>query len=177
MGFAIVGACFRVSGCYKVPLVQITQLSRPRTEIMSSADSNAAAASSNSLEKNHRALILVVERNPAVQRLERYFLEQAGFSVEFAADGATALERTIELQPRILVTEILVPELDGLSLCRQIKSNSSTNHILVLIFSHLHADERAFEAGADAFLMKPFAEDTLIETVENLLVGKVLPEQ
>ena len=93
MGFGIVGACFRVSECYKVPLVQITQLSRPRTLIMLSADSNAAAASSNSLEKNHRALILVVERNPAVQRLERYFLEQAGFSVEFATDGATALRR------------------------------------------------------------------------------------
>src|ERR1044072_6280691 len=98
-----------------------------------------------------RALILVVERNPAVQRLERYFLEQAGFTVEFATDGTTALARTIELQPRILITEILVPELDGLSLCRQIKSNSSINHILVLIFSHLHANDRAFEAGADAF--------------------------
>jgi CheY-like chemotaxis protein len=136
---------------------------------MSSADSQVTGASNNSPENNQRALILVVERDPAVQRLERYFLEQAGFTVEFATDGASALKRSLELQPRILITEILVPELDGLSLCRQIKSNPSTNHILVLIFSHLHADERAFEAGADAFLMKPFAEETLIEAVENLL--------
>ena len=136
---------------------------------MSSADSQVTGASSNSPGNNQRALILVVERDPIVQRLERYFLEQAGFTVEFATDGASALKRSLELQPRILITEILVPELDGLSLCRQIKSNSSTNHILVLIFSHLHADERAFEAGADAFLMKPFAEETLIEAVENLL--------
>jgi CheY-like chemotaxis protein len=64
------------------------------------------------------ALILVVERNPVVQRLERYFLEQAGFSVEFIADGVTALARARELRPKIIVTEILVPKLDGLSLCR-----------------------------------------------------------
>jgi DNA-binding response OmpR family regulator len=136
---------------------------------MSSADSKGAGASSSSPGNNQHALILVVELDPIVRRLERYFLEQAGFTVEFATDGASALKRTLELQPRILITEILVPELDGLSLCRQIKSNSSTNHILVLIFSHLKADDRAFEAGADAFLMKPLAEETLIETVENLL--------
>jgi len=136
---------------------------------MSSADSKVAGASNNSPDKIKSALILVVERDPSVQRLERYFLEQAGFTVEFASDGASALKRTLELHPRILITEILVPELDGLNLCRQVKSNPSTRHTLVLIFSHLHADDRAFEAGADAFLMKPFAEETLIEAVENLL--------
>ena len=67
---------------------------------------------------DHHALILVVERNPAVQRLEKYFLEEAGYTVEFANDGASALERARQLKPQLLVSEILVPELDGLSLCR-----------------------------------------------------------
>lgn len=116
-----------------------------------------------------RALILVVERNPVVQRLERYFLEQAGYSVEFASDGNTALNRAIELKPGIIVTEILVPELDGLSLCRAIKSNRDTAHIRVLIFSHLHAEDRAREAGADAFLVKPLNEELLIDTVRRLI--------
>ena len=136
---------------------------------MSSADSKVTGASKNSPGNNQSALSLVVERNSIVQRLERYFLEQAGFTVEFASDGASALKRTLELQPRILITEILVPELDGLSLCRQIKSNPTTSNTLVLIFSHLRADDRAFEAGADAFLMKPLAEETLIKAVKNLL--------
>lgn len=117
----------------------------------------------------NRALILVVERNPIVQRLERYFLEQAGYTVEFANDGLSAFRLAIELKPRILVTEILVPELDGLNLCRKIKSNPETSHILVLIFSHLHAEDRAVEVGADAFLVKPLDEQSLIETVEKLL--------
>lgn len=119
-----------------------------------------------------QALILVVERNPAVQRLERFFLEQAGYSVEFANDGEEALERARLLKPRIIVTEILVPKLDGLSLCRIIKSDPKTRHTLVLVFSHLHAEDRAREVGADAFLIKPLNDELLIQTVEKLLASQ-----
>jgi CheY-like chemotaxis protein len=121
---------------------------------------------------NRGALILVVERNPMVQRLERYFLEHAGFNVEFTNDGITALARARELRPKILVTEILVPKLDGLSLCRAIKLDPETNNILVMVFSHLQAEDRANEAGADAFLTKPLDEELLIATVDRLLASK-----
>ena len=116
-----------------------------------------------------RALILVVERNPAVQRLERYFLEQAGYTVEFANDGTSALARARELRPKIVVTEILVPRLDGLSLCRALKTDPQTKSIIVLIFSHLHAEDRASEAGADGFMVKPIDEERLIDIVSELL--------
>jgi CheY-like chemotaxis protein len=132
---------------------------------MSSADSDPT----ESLPVSQRALILVVERNPVVQRLERYFLEQAGYTVEFSPDGRSALQRARELKPKILVTEILVPELDGLTLCRTLKTDPQTSAIIVLIFSHLHAEERATEVGADAFLVKPLSEELLIETVEKLI--------
>ncbi len=82
------------------------------------------------LMSEKRALILVVERNPAVQRLERFFLEQAGYTVEFASDGISALARAQELCPKIVVTEILVPRLDGLSLCRALKSDPRTSRSL-----------------------------------------------
>ncbi|HKY28805.1 MAG TPA: response regulator [Pyrinomonadaceae bacterium] len=124
------------------------------------------------LSENHqRALILVVERNPVVQRLERYFLEHAGYAVEFASDGRSALERAREVRPNIVVTEIMVPVLDGLSLCRILKSEPNTAHARVLIFSHLHAEDRAREVGADAFLLKPLSEELLIETVEKLIAS------
>ena len=131
---------------------------------MSSPDSNPPDANSG-----RGALILVVERNPVVQRLEKYFLEQAGFSVEFTIDGVAALARARELHPKIIVSEILVPKLDGLSLCRSIKTDPVTKDILVMIFSHLQADDRAAEAGADAFLSKPLDEELLLSTVEGLL--------
>ncbi len=131
---------------------------------MSSADSSPPDANSGC-----GALILVVERNPVVQRLEKYFLEQAGFNVEFTGDGLAALARARELHPKIIVSEILVPKLDGLSLCRAIKSDPVTQDILVMIFSHLQANDRAAEAGADAFLSKPLDEELLLATVEGLL--------
>ena len=118
---------------------------------------------------NQRALILVVERNHVVQRLERFFLEQAGYEVEFVSDGEIALKKAQELVPRILVTEILVPKLDGLNLCRALKADPVTSQTLVLIFSHLNAEDRAREVGADAFLVKPLSEQLLISTVEKLI--------
>ena len=138
------------------------------------ADGPETAESSAILD---RALILVVERNPVVQRLERFFLEQAGYTVEFSADGLRALERARELRPNIIVTEIMVPALDGLSLCREIKSDSKTKHARVLIFSHLHAEDRALEVGADAFLLKPLSEELLIETVEKLIASSKIKEE
>jgi DNA-binding response OmpR family regulator len=119
-----------------------------------------------------RALILVVERDPHVRELEAYFLEEAGFAVEFTVDGPAALERAQELRPDIVITEVLVPKLDGLALCRRLKENPQTQSIMVLIFSILAAGTRAREAGADAFLMKPLAEHRLVDTVRQLMARR-----
>jgi two-component system response regulator MprA len=116
-----------------------------------------------------RALILVVEQDPQMRRLERFFLEQAGFAVEFAADGNQGLESARRLVPDIVVAEILVAGLDGLSVCRALKADPATRSIRVLIFSILAAEKRAREAGADAFLLKPLDDARLVESVEALL--------
>lgn len=121
------------------------------------------------------ALILVVERDPHVRELERYFLEEAGYAVEFAEDGLTALEQARDLQPEILITEILVPKLDGLALCRRVKADPATRDVAVLIFSILLAEDRAREAGADSFLRKPLAEKRLVETVRELISAREGP--
>jgi CheY-like chemotaxis protein len=119
-----------------------------------------------------RVLILVVERDPHVRELEAYFLNEAGYAVEFAGDGEVALLRAQELRPAIIVTEVLVPRLDGLALCRRLKQDPETKHIMVLIFSILAAGARARDAGADAFLMKPLAEHRLVETVRQLIAQR-----
>ena len=116
------------------------------------------------------AIILVVERDPHIRELESYFLNEAGFTVDFAADGLDALERARELRPDIIITEVLVPKLDGLALCRTVKTDPDLKHIVMLVFSILAVQSRAQESGADAFLMKPLAEKRLVETVRQLLV-------
>lgn len=114
-------------------------------------------------------LVLVVERDPHVRELEAHFLKEAGFEVAFAPDGLEALRQATQLVPDIVVTEILVPKLDGLALCRRLKADERTRSISVLVFSILAARTRAVEAGADAFLMKPLAERRLLSTVQSLL--------
>lgn len=133
---------------------------------MSHAEAPMDALSSR---ETRRALILVVERDPHVRELESYFLNEAGFAVEFAADGIAALQLAQELRPDIVITEVLVPRLDGLALCRSVKTDERLKHTVVLIFSILAVHSRAQEAGADAFLMKPLAEKRLVDTVRTLL--------
>jgi DNA-binding response OmpR family regulator len=116
-----------------------------------------------------RAIILVVERDPHVRDLESYFLNEAGFGVEFALDGEAALQTAKAIRPDIIITEVLVPKLDGLALCRRVKTDPTLRHTVVLVFSILAVHARAKEAGADAFLMKPLAERRLVDTVRQLL--------
>ena len=116
-----------------------------------------------------KAIILVVERDPNIRELESHFLNEAGYSVEFEQDGHAALVKARNLVPDIIITEILVPKLDGLALCRQLKADPLTRGIAVLVFSILAAGARSREAGADAFLLKPLAEHRLVETVRQLL--------
>jgi CheY-like chemotaxis protein len=123
----------------------------------------------SSIVPNARALILCVERDPHIRELEAYFLDQAGFVVHFVESGGQALELARSLKPSIVITEVLVPGLDGLALCRQLKATAETRAIPVVIFSVLAAQDRAREAGAEAFLRKPLAEHRLVQVVRELL--------
>jgi CheY-like chemotaxis protein len=122
--------------------------------------------------KSGKAIILVVDRDPHVRELESHFLHEAGYTVEFEQNGESALEQARRIVPDIIITEILVPALDGLSLCRQLKADPRTREIAVLVFSILAAAGRAKEAGADAFLLKPLAEHTLVDTVRQVLEAR-----
>jgi len=115
------------------------------------------------------ALVLVVERDPHVRRLERFLLEEAGYRVQFADDGLSALELARSVRPALIVAEALVPKLDGLALCRRLKADELTRDIRVLIVSILACEDRAREAGADAYVRKPLNETTLIDSVQKLI--------
>ena len=113
-------------------------------------------------------MLLCVERDPHVRELQRFFLEQAGYRVTFADDGLQALQLVRELHPAVVITEILVPKLDGLALCRRVKSDAPIKNTVVVILSLLAAEGRARAAGADAFLSKPLLAEQLTGTVRAL---------
>jgi DNA-binding response OmpR family regulator len=124
-----------------------------------------------------RLLILVVERDPHIRELEAHYLNAAGFEVQFALDGNAALAQARALHPDLIITEILVPHLDGLALCRKLKGDPETSDISILVFSILASRARALEAGADAFLMKPLGEHRLLTTVQQLLENRLVHQE
>ena len=114
-------------------------------------------------------VILIAERDQTVRELQRFFLEQAGFAVEFADDGQAALERASTAPPALVVTEILIPRVDGLALCRRLREDPRTAAVPVIVFSILSAAARAAEAGASAFLRKPLVESVFVAAVNDLV--------
>ena len=123
--------------------------------------------------------MLIAERDQTVRALQRFFLERAGLAVEFADDGRAALERAQREPPAVVVTEILLPKLDGLTLCRRLRDEPATAQVPVVVFSILAAAARAAEAGARAFLRKPLVESTFVAAVLGAIATQspATPEQ
>jgi two-component system chemotaxis response regulator CheY len=117
-------------------------------------------------------MILIAERDQGVRALQRFFLERAGFAVEFADDGVALVERVNAVRPEAVVTEILLPKLDGLTLCRLLHEDPATSGVPVIVFSVLAAAARAAEAGAYAFLRKPLVESVFVGTIEEAIAAQ-----
>jgi CheY-like chemotaxis protein len=117
-------------------------------------------------------LILIAERDRGVRDLQKHFLGEAGFTIEFVDDGEAALERARVGRPALIITEILLPRIDGLTLCRRLREDAATHHIPVIVFSILAASARAAEAGAQAFLRKPLVESVFVAAVSDLIGAK-----
>jgi len=116
-----------------------------------------------------REVVLVAERDGAVRELQRHFLEEAGYDVAFADDGEAAFMLALELLPAAVVTEVLLPRLDGLSLCRRLREDAATSHIPVIVFSMLAAAGRAADAGASAFLRKPLVASVFVGAIRDAI--------
>jgi CheY-like chemotaxis protein len=110
---------------------------------------------------------LLVERQSASRELTAQLLREQGFHVVVAADGAAGLETARRLRPVLVVTEILLAELDGLALCQRIKEQAPATRVLLL--SALSAAARARDTGADGFLSKPISHPKLAAAVGGLL--------
>lgn len=119
-----------------------------------------------------RPLVLLAEDNEDVARYQCELLERNGYRVNWATDGVQALELLKEEMPMIIVTDIMMPNMDGLELCRTIRSNEATSHIpLIIVTARVEDRDRmkGLEAGAEVYLTKPFLGRELLLNMKNLL--------
>jgi two-component system cell cycle response regulator DivK len=102
--------------------------------------------------------VLIVEDTPVNLKLVRFLLTREGFDVRAAASAEEALDILKDFRPRIVLTDIQLPGMDGLELTRRLKSDPSTSHVVVLALTAyaMKSDEkRAFDSGCDGFITKP----------------------
>ncbi len=116
--------------------------------------------------------VLVVDDEPVLVETIAYNLEQAGYEVMTAADGASALEVARRERPDLVILDIMLPEMDGLEVCRLLRRENSTatTPIMMLTAKGEEIDKVVgLEVGADDYVTKPFGRRELLARVKALL--------
>ena len=116
--------------------------------------------------------LLVVEDNHRLLRVITVYLEKAGFEVMTARDGGDALVRLAATIPDLIVSDIMMPGIDGFAFAGSVRSNARTDLIPIIFLTakDTRADRIAgFKSGVDAYLVKPFEPEELVAVIENIL--------
>ena len=119
-------------------------------------------------------LIMIVEDSPTQAEQLKYILEEHKFNVIIMKNGKDALKLLETTTPTIIVSDIIMPEIDGFELCRQIKNNPVTKDVPVILLTSLSESVdiiKGLQAGADNFITKPYQNHYLISRIVFLLVN------
>ncbi len=115
--------------------------------------------------------ILIVDDNADMRRYLRTLLSSRFYVLE-APDGQSGLKLARESVPDIIISDVMMPVMDGLQFCKHLKSDFMTSHIPVILLTARSTDAQqmeGYEHGADAYMTKPFRADLLISRIDNLL--------
>jgi two-component system KDP operon response regulator KdpE len=114
---------------------------------------------------NERRRILVVDDEPQITRVLRTSLSSQGYDIRVANDGETALEIMKDWKPDLVVTDLSMPNMDGLELCRQLRVTSQVPIIVLSVRGEERTKVQALDAGADDYVTKPFGIEELLARV------------
>lgn len=115
--------------------------------------------------------LLIVDDDPSLRFMMRLIFERAGYEVVEAGNGGVALERLNETRPDAVITDLMMPVMDGFGLIRRLRSNPDTSTIPIVVVSG-NPDGEETARAADALMPKPFLPAELVQTVRSLLLAR-----
>jgi two-component system, OmpR family, KDP operon response regulator KdpE len=116
-----------------------------------------------------RSRVLVVDDEPQITRVLRTVLTSQGYQVQTAAEGESALSNFAEWRPELVITDLYMPHMDGLELCRRIRAISGVPIIVLSVKGEERTKVEALDSGADDYVTKPFGMDELLARVRAAL--------
>ena len=127
-------------------------------------------------ENSNRPTVLVIDDNTDIRQYERTLLQDEYIVLE-AADGKEGLSVAIKEVPDLVICDVMMPVMDGLEFTEQLKTNTATSHIPVIMLTAKNLEEHraeGYEHGADSYITKPFNSKVLLARIENLLRQRLL---
>jgi len=121
--------------------------------------------------------ILIIEDSPTQAEQLRYLLEKHGYLVTAAANASVALAMIAEEKPALIISDIIMPDMDGYELCRRVKALDDCNDIPVILLTSLadpHDVIKGLACGADNFITKPYDEEYLVSRIMDVLGNRPL---
>jgi twitching motility two-component system response regulator PilH len=118
--------------------------------------------------------VLVVEDSSTQREMISELLQKCGLSVATAADGIEALAQMQQVQPDVILLDVVMPRMNGYEVCRQLKANPATQQVPIIMCSSKGEDFDRYwgiKQGADAYITKPFQAKELMSVLKRLLRG------
>src|SRR5829696_7703513 len=116
-----------------------------------------------------KSRVLVVDDEPQITRVLRTVLSSQGYQVETAAEGEAALATFATFRPELVITDLYMPHMDGVELCRRIRAVSGVPIIVLSVKGEERTKVEALDSGADDYVTKPFGIDELLARVRAAL--------
>jgi len=138
----------------------------------SSREAGRAALLQTRPLEGEKKVVLIVEDEPDISDLIRFNLEQEGFAVEQADDGARALESVRRHRPALIILDLMLPGIPGLEICRRLRAEEATARLPIIILTARAAEADriiGLEMGADDYVTKPFSPRELVARVRAVL--------
>ena len=156
-------ACGAVASDAFVPSVQ-----EPESQASLSPEEEEEAETN---DNPSRMSVLIIDDNPDIRSYVRGLLT-ADYSVIEAADGAEGIRKAMKYVPDLIVSDVMMPGMDGIECCRRLKGELQTCHIPVILLTACSLDEQriqGYDGGADSYISKPFNSQLLLARIRNLI--------